>query len=518
MSDNFYRAFEDRYRGSREVIKARLNVYHPFLKMMGGVYPGSSAIDLGCGRGEWLEILKESGFKGVGIDLDSDMLSSCIDLGLDVKNIDALSALSSIADESQSVVSAFHLVEHLNFDDVKALIGESLRVLKPGGLLILETPNPENIVVGANSFYLDPSHERPIPPLLLSFAAEFYGFNRVKIMRLQDSSESLEDGSISLFEVLYRVSPDYAVMAQKGADESLLKLFLPLFNKEYGQSLIDLTARFDAQNSADKSGNDKIFNTNSGLELSLSVLAKENATTEWLKNEWAASEVNARALSREILEVSVEKARLEADLQAKASELELSKVTLLAEREIKARLEADLQGEKARTEWLKNEWEEVRSKLLNLQFKSQELEELAFKHYIELQEVTNSRSWRLTKPLRIIKRYLQAIPHFPVFLYEEIKSFVRNILIWIFRKIDFYKSKNSKLILVSHKFAVKFPSISRWKKKLLKVSQFEKSEAMISLQDDSDSAEKLKLSELGLNRKATEVFIFLCDQIKLKKP
>ena len=174
MIDPFYRAFEDKFRGSRELIKSRLNAYISFILPFKELYENPQAIDLGCGRGEWLELLKEQGFDAQGVDLDEGMLTACIERGLKVQLADALTVLRSLPNESQTIVSAFHLVEHIPFSDLQILIQEALRVLKPAGLLIMETPNPENIVVATNNFYLDPTHTRPIPPQLLSFLPEYY--------------------------------------------------------------------------------------------------------------------------------------------------------------------------------------------------------------------------------------------------------------------------------------------------------------------------------------------------------
>src|SRR6185437_6360076 len=129
-------------------------------------------------RGEWLEMLRDEGYQAAGVDMDEGMLQGCRERGLNARRGDALTALRELPDESMNLVSAFHLVEHMAFDDVRALLREARRVLKPAGLLILETPNPENIVVGTSLFYLDPTHLRPIPPELLSFAVEFEGFRR----------------------------------------------------------------------------------------------------------------------------------------------------------------------------------------------------------------------------------------------------------------------------------------------------------------------------------------------------
>ena len=123
-------------------------------------------------------LLTEAGFNARGVDLDDEMLSPCRDRGLSVSVGDALSCLRDLPDASQVVVSGFHLVEHIPFSDLQMLIQEAMRVLKPAGLLILETPNPENLVVGTCSFYLDPTYPRPIPPGLLEFLPEVQGFVR----------------------------------------------------------------------------------------------------------------------------------------------------------------------------------------------------------------------------------------------------------------------------------------------------------------------------------------------------
>jgi O-antigen chain-terminating methyltransferase len=121
---------------------------------------------------------------------------------------------------SVGAVTALHVVEHLPFHDVLALIDEALRVLCPGGILILETPNPENLQVAANTFYLDPTHRRPIPPALLQFVAESCGFTDIEVQRLHPRSK--EDllaagtaaGPDGLNTLLFGPQ-DYAIVARK---------------------------------------------------------------------------------------------------------------------------------------------------------------------------------------------------------------------------------------------------------------------------------------------------------------
>ena len=256
-SIGLYKAFEDLHRGSRELIKSRLGVYLPFIEVVKSIYPpapssstaneGIEALDLGCGRGEWLELLKERGVNAEGIDLDDDMLSACRAQGLKFATGDAVAYLQSLPNNSRSVISGFHIAEHLSLDDLKILVEESLRVLKPAGLLILEAPNTENLVVGTSSFYLDPTHQRPLPSQLLTFLTDYFGFARSKLLRLQEPALLRDELTpVSLFNVLSAVSPDYAVIAQKQGDANVLASFDTLFNQDYGLSLAILASRYQA--------------------------------------------------------------------------------------------------------------------------------------------------------------------------------------------------------------------------------------------------------------------------------
>ncbi len=244
---SFYRAFEDRYRGSRDTIKDRLRAYAPFTDPLLRPDAPAVALDLGCGRGEWLELLGESGFDARGVDLDEGMLAACRERGLAAQHGDALAALRAQPDGSLALVSAFHLVEHLPFDLVRELIAEALRALRPGGLLVMETPNPENLTVGATSFYLDPSHLHPLPPGLLGFAAEHAGFARQRIVRLQEDPQLHSGAPLGLINVLEGVSPDYAVVAQKAADPDTLERFDDAFSARWGITLGQLALRYEDQ-------------------------------------------------------------------------------------------------------------------------------------------------------------------------------------------------------------------------------------------------------------------------------
>ncbi|MEN5031807.1 class I SAM-dependent methyltransferase [Pseudomonas sp. Ps21-P2] len=246
MVARFYRAFEDRHRGSRELILERLQAYMPFLEPFLKLENEPVGIDLGCGRGEWLEMVIGAGFAARGVDLDEGMLEGCRSRGLPADLGDAVGALKARAAESVSVISAFHLVEHIPFPALQELVSEALRVLKPGGLLILETPNAENLFVGSNGFYMDPTHERPIPHLLLSFLTEFSGFERSKLLRLQEEARLHDPATpVDLITALGSSSPDYAIVAQKKAADSVMSLFDEPFAQIFGITPGELAARYD---------------------------------------------------------------------------------------------------------------------------------------------------------------------------------------------------------------------------------------------------------------------------------
>lgn len=234
MSDHFYRAFEDLHRGQRSDIIRRLQVYLPFVLPVANANPHASCLDLGCGRGEWLQLLKEQKLHASGVDMDMGMLAAAQALGLQVRQADAIEALKETADGSMAVVSAFHLVEHLPFTNLQELVYQAKRVLIPGGLLIMETPNPDNLRVATNNFYLDPSHIKPIPSLLLSFVTDYAGFARSKVLGLQESPALRFQSEIQLQDVLAGASPDYAVIAQTSGPAIDSTQLDAAFERDYG--------------------------------------------------------------------------------------------------------------------------------------------------------------------------------------------------------------------------------------------------------------------------------------------
>lgn len=132
--------------------------------------------------------------------------------GLDVIHGNLLTYLKSISDNSLGAITGFHIVEHLSFTDLLTLMGEVSRTLKTGGIVIFETPNPSNLIVGACNFYYDPTHIRPLPSLLLKFIAEMRGLRKVEIIYLHPISTILS--KISILKHFYGPQ-DYAIIGYK---------------------------------------------------------------------------------------------------------------------------------------------------------------------------------------------------------------------------------------------------------------------------------------------------------------
>lgn len=250
MSDNFYRRFEDEHRGTREAIQQRLQVYVPFLEQLRDTGAHGDVLDLGCGRGEWLELLRDGGFAARGVDEDAGMLEACQASGLNAMAGDAIEQLDNEQAQSLLAVTAFHLAEHLPHARLQLLFERAYRALIPGGLLILETPNPENIQVATCNFHLDPSHLKPLPPVLLAFMAGFHGFEDPQILRLQENPILRGQQAIGLLDVLGGVSPDYALVARKPGSRSAAAEAGESGHQrpalgQIGLSLTDLAQRFD---------------------------------------------------------------------------------------------------------------------------------------------------------------------------------------------------------------------------------------------------------------------------------
>ena len=151
-----------------------------------------SILDVGCGRGEWLELLQENGYRAKGIDINRVALLRCRERGLDVTESDVIEYLKGLERGSLGVITGFHLIEHLSYKTLIALFDEALIVLKSGGMIIFEAPNPANIFVSSYDFYRDPSHKKPLHPDPMNFVAESRGFVRTGSYFVLDEGSDLK--------------------------------------------------------------------------------------------------------------------------------------------------------------------------------------------------------------------------------------------------------------------------------------------------------------------------------------
>ena len=211
LLDALYVSLEDRFRGTREDIKERLKIYLPYVRETLEKVGGGLVLDVGCGRGEWLELLKENDIEAIGVDINRVMIDQCQELGLKVIEGDGIEYLRDQNSNTFAVITGFHIVEHLPLRQMLALFDECLRTLKPGGMVIFETPNPENLLVGACYFYLDPTHRTPIPRELLLFLLEERGFERLQT--LEGQPFPVEE--ISSLDYYMKAPRDYAVVGYK---------------------------------------------------------------------------------------------------------------------------------------------------------------------------------------------------------------------------------------------------------------------------------------------------------------
>jgi len=217
--DALYASLEDVLRGTPDEIKEQVKVYLPVLN---DARISDDILDVGCGRGELLEVLRDAGLHAKGIDSNLVQVGRCRALSLDVVEREALTYLRSLRDESLNAVTALHFAEHLPFASLVSFLDEVGRVLRPGGIVILETPNPENLLVGSCNFYLDPTHRNPIPIATMELLVEARGFAGVQVMRLHPVADAKIEVKDQLTSHLnhYLYGPmNYAVVARKPRTE-----------------------------------------------------------------------------------------------------------------------------------------------------------------------------------------------------------------------------------------------------------------------------------------------------------
>ncbi len=197
------------------MISERLEEYLPYFTKSKVNFQKTPVLDIGSGRGELLSLLEKHKVPAVGIDINHDMIKRSKEKGLKAIQGDALSHLQSAGPQSYGAITGFHLVEHIPFNILLRIFKSCHSSLAKDGFIFFETPNPENLIVGCTSFYMDPSHLHPLPPALLAFALETCGFRNIEIKRLHPDTDKRPEKLPKEVDNLLFAARDYTVIAYK---------------------------------------------------------------------------------------------------------------------------------------------------------------------------------------------------------------------------------------------------------------------------------------------------------------
>ncbi len=241
MDEKFYLRFEDLHRGDTKRLLDKFQVYEPVISLICQETDDAKFLDLGCGKGEFLSFISACGGDTIGVEKNSVNRNSIKKNDKIIfEHDDALSWLKSQKDSSFDFVSAMHVIEHLDFPYLYELVGEIKRVLKKEGIMLFETPNPDNLTVATKNFYTDPTHLRLVPVNLASFIIQDHGFSRAYSWGVNESPNIGK--SPCLNDVLGGASPDYAIfgLVTRSAFEGKLDKILQLSRGRSTKQICDL--------------------------------------------------------------------------------------------------------------------------------------------------------------------------------------------------------------------------------------------------------------------------------------
>jgi O-antigen chain-terminating methyltransferase len=180
-----YGRFAERFRGPEGYVKAGQAIYEPYFRGRQNV------LDLGCGRGEFLELMRSIGVPARGIDLSEESVALCRHKGLEAETADLFEHLGSLPEASFDGIFCSQVVEHIPPEQLPAMIKLAASRLQRGGVIAIETPNPQCLAIFATHFYLDPTHQRPVPHPLLSFYLEESGVGNIEVRKLSPAVETM---------------------------------------------------------------------------------------------------------------------------------------------------------------------------------------------------------------------------------------------------------------------------------------------------------------------------------------
>ena len=212
-----YSLFEDQFRGSREEIKKRQQIFLPYFKDC------SRVLDIGCGRGEFLEILRENNIGGIGIDIDKDMVDFCTSRQLTVEQTDAIDYLEKLEDNDLDGIFLDQVAEHMESAYLIRMLSLCCKKLKAGKYIVVGTVNPLSLVAFFN-FYLDISHQKPIHPHTLQFIMEACRFRETQIIYYSEIPEHAKLKKIDPSSI--QTGPDQQFLDNYNYNIDLLNLLL----------------------------------------------------------------------------------------------------------------------------------------------------------------------------------------------------------------------------------------------------------------------------------------------------
>ncbi len=225
MKEN-YIEFENQFRGSRESILERLDQYKEALTYVKEEYPNAKTLDLGCGRGEWLEKCKQYELNGQGIDASISMIKYCKNQRLNACKGNIFKIMPHLKSNSYSLITAFHIIEHLENNKTAKLLIEAKRLLTENGILIIEMPSIDNIYVSTESFYLDETHINKIHPQLLIYKLGLHGFRSSELNHI--NGEAVEEQTHLMKQLFYKVGQDVSIVASKQKNLPKMKSGKPI--------------------------------------------------------------------------------------------------------------------------------------------------------------------------------------------------------------------------------------------------------------------------------------------------
>lgn len=206
-----YARFAYRFRGSEEYVRRNEAFYRPFFSNC------HSVLDIGCGRGEFLELMRDMGVPARGIDLGAESVAQCEEKGLTAEVADLFAYLGPDSAAEFDGIFASQIVEHVDPAKLPEMIRLCAESLRRGGVLAVETPNPECLAIFATHFYLDPTHARPVPSSLLRFYMEEAGIGSIEVHELSPAIESIPEIAElpESFRKRFFGGLDYAIIGRK---------------------------------------------------------------------------------------------------------------------------------------------------------------------------------------------------------------------------------------------------------------------------------------------------------------